>query len=230
MQYGNENLINRQMWVKKTLTSLPNGLKIIDVGAGECQYKKYCSHLQYVSQDFNQYNGEGDGVGFQTGKWDLSTIDIVSDITDIPVQDESFDVVLCTEVLEHVPDPVSALNEMNRILKKGGVMIITSPFCSLTHFAPYHFADGFNKYFYEFHFKRLGYDIFEITPNGNYFKYISQELIRLPSMIKTYLKGNQLLIKLLTYALRYIISSSDTNDTKSSEILCYGYHIQAQKK
>lgn len=68
MPYGANNLLNRQIWVKEALTKLPSGSKIIDVGAGECQYKQYCSHLEYVSQDFNQYNGKGDGVGFQTGE------------------------------------------------------------------------------------------------------------------------------------------------------------------
>jgi 2-polyprenyl-3-methyl-5-hydroxy-6-metoxy-1,4-benzoquinol methylase len=45
-------------------------------------------------------------------KWDISQIDIISDITSIPVLNYSFDIVLCTEVLEHVPNPVAAIEEM----------------------------------------------------------------------------------------------------------------------
>jgi ubiquinone/menaquinone biosynthesis C-methylase UbiE len=128
------------------LKKIPAGYKILDAGAGECQFKKYCTHLNYVSQDFAQYNGDGN-VGLQMGSWDNTQLDIVSDITSIPVADGSFDAVMCTEVLEHVPDPVAALKEMNRTLRSGGYLMITVPFASLTHFAPYHFASGLNKFF-----------------------------------------------------------------------------------
>lgn len=229
MNYGDENLLNRQKWVMKTLEALPPGLKIIDVGAGECQYKKYCDHLDYISQDFNQYTGEGDGVGFQTGEWDVSRIDIVSDIVNIPVENECFDVVLCTEVLEHVPDPVLALKEMTRILRKGGIIIVTAPFCSLTHFAPYHFSDGFNQYFFQYHFDNLNIKIVEISSNGNYFKYIGQELQRLPSMAKKYLSSNSILIKLFSMLLVKLITLIDNNNNGSESILCFGYHVIGKK-
>jgi ubiquinone/menaquinone biosynthesis C-methylase UbiE len=229
MKYANDNLINRQFWVEKVLKNLSPGLKIIDVGAGECQYKKHCDHLEYVSQDFNQYTGKGDGVGFQTGNWDVSRIDIVSDILKIPVNDESFDVVLCTEVLEHVPDPISALKEMTRILRKGGTLIVTSPFCSLTHFAPYHYCDGFNKYFYEFHLSSFNYEILEISANGNYFKYVSQELQRLPSMVYQYLNKNSFVVKIISILLVRVLSWIDRGDSGSETILCFGYHVRAKK-
>lgn len=227
---GNNNLVNRQKWVESVLLNLPAGLSILDVGAGECQYKRFCTHLNYVSQDFNQYTGEGDNVGLQTGTWDVSKIDIISDILSIPVPNEQFDVVLCTEVLEHVPDPIGAINEMNRILKKGGVMIITSPFCSLTHFAPYHFCDGFNKYFYEYHFDRLQYEMLEITANGNYFEYLAQELRRLPSVTEQYAYKSGVPAKILSALLIKLLNIYNKNDKESNTLLCYGYHVRAKKK
>lgn len=64
-------------------------------GAGGLQYKKYCTHLEYVSQDFGQYDGKGNSIGLQTPEWDNTKLDIVSDITNIPVSDASFDGVIC---------------------------------------------------------------------------------------------------------------------------------------
>ena len=88
---GTRNLIDRQLWVKEALQNLPKGARLLDAGAGEQQYKQYCSHLNYVSQDFCEYEGEGNKHGLQTGTWDVSKIDIVSDINNIPEPDASFD-------------------------------------------------------------------------------------------------------------------------------------------
>ena len=146
---GTYNSEIRDAWVSKTLSALPAGLKLLDAGAGEQRYKKHCSHLEYISQDFCQYDGTGDKQGLQTGQWDTSKIDIVCDIAHIPLESQSVDCVLCTEVLEHVPDPVAVLKELCRLVKEDGYLIVTAPITSLTHFAPYHFATGFNRYWYE---------------------------------------------------------------------------------
>ena len=159
---GTANASTRETWVEKVLSEVPKGARLLDAGAGECQFRKYCGHLVYVSQDIAEYTGEGNAVGLQTGKWDTSAIDIIGDITNIPEPDGSFDAVLCTEVLEHLTDPVRALHEMARLLKVGGTLIITAPFCSLTHFAPYHYSTGFNRYFYEHHLAALGFEITDL--------------------------------------------------------------------
>lgn len=164
-------------WVIRQLKALPTGLRILDAGAGERRFEPYCSHLQYVSQDFGQYDGGGDGAGLQTGKWDNSRLDIVSDITRIPVEDASFDAILCSEVFEHIPDAITAVREFARILKPGGTLLITAPFNSLTHFAPYHFC-GYNRYWYLHHLPALGLEIEIIDHNGSWFAFIAQELRR----------------------------------------------------
>ena len=126
--FKNINEENRQSWIEKTLARLPEGARILDAGTGELKNRQYCENLQYVSQDFCQYDGDGDQAALQSGDWDTSRIDIVSDITDIPVEDASFDHVLCSEVFEHIKYPDKALAEFYRILKPGGTVIITAPF------------------------------------------------------------------------------------------------------
>src|SRR5204863_1582506 len=128
----------RQAWLKKTLAALPAGGRILDAGAGELRNKPLCAHLFYVSQDFGRYEGTGDGKGLHAGQWDTSRIDVVSDITAIPQPDASFDAILCSEVLEHIPEPTKALDEFARLLKPGGKLVLTAPFASLVHLAAYH--------------------------------------------------------------------------------------------
>ncbi|MBQ6773977.1 MAG: class I SAM-dependent methyltransferase [Synergistaceae bacterium] len=227
---GQDNPSNRDEWVKSQLQAIPSGKRLLDAGAGECKYKEYCSHLVYVSQDFNQYTGTGDGKGLQTGKWDTSRIDIVSDIVNIPEPDASFDVILCTEVFEHLFNPADAVREFARLLKTGGRLIITAPFCSLTHFAPYHFATGFNSYWYERVLKENNLIPVSITRNGNYFSYIAQELRRLDGVGKKY-SGLNLgitgrLAKEIMLRKLYLM---DKNDNSSGELLCFGYHVLAEK-
>ena len=217
-------------WVRRALLSLPKGQRILDAGAGELRMKPFCAHLDYVSQDFCQYEGSGDGTALQTGAWDTSRIDIVSNITSMPVPDASFDAVLCTEVLEHVPDPVAALVEFHRVLKPGGALLLTAPFCSLTHFAPYHYSAGLNRYWYEEHLGRLGIRIEEIVANGNWFEFVGQELSRARFVSRTY--ASPLLGWLMLAAslpMRAVLALLSRMDKGSDQLLCYGFMVKARK-
>lgn len=228
---GLHNERTRREWLGRVLTNIPAGYKILDAGAGECQFKPLCSHLEYTSQDFSQYDGVGSAVGLQTGVWDTSRIDVVSDISDIPLPAASFDVIMCTEVLEHVPSPVSALTEFGRLLKVGGLLILTAPYCSLTHFAPYHFSSGFNRFFYRYHLDSLGFDIIELSSNGNFFEYLAQEVRRIESVAAKY-AGSTGLIKAERKSIEEVLSLLEqysSVDSGSDELLCFGFHVLAKK-
>lgn len=227
---GTTNESARVEWIEKTLQQIPEGLTILDAGAGESQFKKYCSHLKYIAQDFGQYQGEGD-VGLQTGTWDNSKLDIVSDILSIPLPDHSVDAIMCTEVLEHIPDPLGAIKEFSRLIKPGGYLLITAPFASLTHFAPYHFASGLSRFFYEKHLPENGFTINELQLNGNYFEYLAQENRRIKQVAKKYAGTNlNIFHKIIIHLNLLILQELSKKDTGSSELLCYGIHVFARKK
>ena len=225
------NAAPREQWLERTLAGFPRGARILDAGAGELSKKKYCAHLDYVSQDFGRYDGTGDGRGLQTGAWRQSDLDIVSDITCIPEPDNAFDAVLCAEVLEHVPDPIAALRELHRLLRPGGMLILTAPFCAFTHFAPYFFHTGFSEYWYRFHLDTLGMDIVELTPNGNFPAYLTQELRRLPDIAQRY---SELRLSLLERLASRVVESAlmrvHKADSASHQFACFGWHVLARKR
>lgn len=225
----NVNEKNRNQWLAKTLSAVPPGLRILDAGAGELRNKPLCAHLNYVSQDFCQYEGTGDGRGLQTGIWDTSKIDLVCDIVNISEPDASFDVILCSEVFEHLPDALKALEEFERLLKPGGKLIVTAPFASFVHFAPYHYASGFSRYWYEYHLPQRNFEILELLPNGDWFSYVKQELLRLPGMARSC--GDRL------WPLTYFVTGIGVvylclrgKSRKADELASFGWHCIAVKR
>lgn len=225
---GGEDI--RCTWLQKKLSEIPAGKKILDAGAGELRWKSACTHLDYISQDFCQYDGTGDDRGLQTGTWNTAKIDIVCDVIDMPFEDNSFDVVLCTEVLEHLPYPELAIKEFSRILKKDGIMILTAPFASLTHFAPYHFCTGFNCYWYEKHLQDYGCEIQEINKERNYFECIKMELAQVPMMVRNYSNYELRLIdKVLLILMMRRLYKMSLRDLDSGQVLCQGYHVIGRK-
>ena len=130
----------RDKFIKNELSKLPNGSLLLDAGCGSQPYKEDCNHLKYLAQDFGQYksdervsftDGAGGGSGYKYGK-----IDYLGDIWKIDERDGFFDVILCTEVFEHIPYPVETIKEFSRLLKKNGLLILTAPSNCLRHMDP----------------------------------------------------------------------------------------------
>lgn len=70
---------------------------------------------------------------------------ILGDVQALGVRDGSFSVVLCTEVLEHVPEPQRAIDELYRVLEPGGMLLLTTRFLFPIHDAPHDYF-RFTKY------------------------------------------------------------------------------------
>lgn len=86
---------------------------------------------------------------------DLNTApNILADVTQTPLQAESVDCILCTEVLEHLPDPQACVDEIYRLLRDDGLAFASTPFFYPVHADPYDFQrfteDGLRHLFREF--------------------------------------------------------------------------------
>lgn len=229
------NAAARERWIAHTLEALPPGGSLLDVGAGEGRFRRNCDHLDYIAQDIAQYDGHGNERGLHTGQWDVRGLDLVCDLYDIP-EERLYDAVLCSEVLEHVTDPVAAIEKLARLVRVGGTLIVTAPFVSVTHLAPYHYATGFSEYFYRHHLDRLGFTIERLEPNGGYFDFLDQELSRIPFVRRTYGRSwADPLLLATTLAVRACIrllaaTDGEPDRRNSSELLTFGWHVVARRR
>jgi len=106
---------------------IPAGSEFIDVGCGAgYALRRAVEELKCRGNGIDPQPGEH-GVG-RYNKENIESLTIVQGVSEnIPFADNTFDVVYCSHVLEHVNDEQKALLEMKRILKPGGVFIIGVP-------------------------------------------------------------------------------------------------------
>jgi SAM-dependent methyltransferase len=142
------------------------------VGAGSAPYRKFFSHCRYFTQDFARLDPS------QLLHGAYADVDYVSDAASIPVETGSFDAVICTEVLEHVAEPIKVVKEISRVLRPGGKLILTAPLGSGIHQEPFHFYGGFTPYWYERFLAQAGFEDIQVEPNAGSFRAFSQESLR----------------------------------------------------
>jgi SAM-dependent methyltransferase len=134
----------------------------LDVGCGPRPYEK------------TFFNGASRYIGLDYLS-DRSKPDIISSALDLPFQPAIFDTVVCTEVLEHVPDPLRALKEMNRVLKPGGSLVLTVPLYWPRHEVPYDFYrypyDGFLHLM-----QTAGFELQKLFSRGRSYAFLGQAI------------------------------------------------------
>ena len=98
--------------------------------------------------------------------------DVRADIVALPFRSGAFDAVKATEVLEHVPDPASALRECARVLHAGGHLVVTVPFLERLHGDPDDYA-RFTETMWTRLLAEAGLRPVQITPQGGYFSHLA---------------------------------------------------------
>jgi len=113
-------------------------LRVLDVGCGFKPWRKFFNtDILYAGIDFSAK---------------CSAADAVAAAEHIPFPAQSFDAIICSEMLEHSRHPESVIGELRRISKPGALLFISSPFFFPEHGAPYDFQ-RLTRYFYLDEFK-----------------------------------------------------------------------------
>jgi SAM-dependent methyltransferase len=134
--------------------------RVLDIGAGEAPYRELFSEHTYVTLDYEDTPHSGE-------------VDLHGAADAIPAESDTFDVILCTQVLEHVPRPRQALQEFHRVLGPGGLLVATVPFTWEEHERPYDFF-RYTRYGIEQLLAEAGFGEIEVRPRTDCFTTLAQ--------------------------------------------------------
>lgn len=142
--------------------------RVLDVGAGEAPWRDLLPvGVEYVGVDADLSGEFGmrrkSSITYYDGKR-------------LPYDDGSFDHVLCTEVLEHVSDPLAFLADVKRVLRHGGTLILTVPWSARLHHLPYDYG-RFTRFGLAALLESTGYSGVTIEERGNDIAVIANKLI-----------------------------------------------------
>jgi ubiquinone/menaquinone biosynthesis C-methylase UbiE len=227
------NLRNRDAWVAAQASTIPPGTRVLDAGAGSAPYRALFAHCRYETQDFTQL----DDAQLRHGSY--GRIDHVCDMTAIPVPDATFGAVLCTEVIEHHPEPIRVIAELARVLVPGGRLLLTAPLGSGIHQEPYHFYGGYTPYWYERFLPQAGLTNITIEANAGSLRHIGQETIRFVRMTRPFTQKMGLIRELIWLPVWVVLApilglivpvaarAMDRFDTRQH--FTVGYHVSAER-
>jgi SAM-dependent methyltransferase len=142
-----------RIWLERDLAtfaaSIPPGSKILDAGSGNQPYKALFSNHVYETADFEKVDKT----------YQASTY--VCDLAHIPTEDQTFDAIIFTQVMEHLPDPTAVIHELLRVLKPGGYLFYSGPLFYEEHEVPYDFF-RYTQYGVRHLFTSVGFTIEDI--------------------------------------------------------------------
>ncbi|MBX4199207.1 class I SAM-dependent methyltransferase [Candidatus Parcubacteria bacterium] len=201
-----ERFLQRHATTKRTL----------DVGSGGSAYSKYFPDRLTMDLDPTRKP------------------EVVADAHDLPFKDEEFEVILCTEVLEHVKNPFKVESELRRVAKRGGQLILSTRFVFPLHDTPHDYW-RYTKYGLRELFKE--WEIVEIVEETENFSAIGALLQRLAFQSELrFNKLSKLVLFLLAFILDHLngLTLREYGDIKhvgrDKNIMTTGYYIVCKKK
>jgi len=159
---GNPSRVRLAEFIAARAQFLPARALVLDAGAGEHTYAPLFEHTSYESADFEQVDKPYRKATY------------TCDLAEIPVDPERYDAVLCSQVLEHIPDPLRVLTELRRVLKPGGELWLTAPLFYEEHEKPYDFFRYTQFGLYHL-LEAAGFVVDSVEPLEGYFATLSYQ-------------------------------------------------------
>jgi SAM-dependent methyltransferase len=154
-------------FVIEIAATVPAGARVLDLGAGDAPYRELFDHAEYLTSDWANSPHPGGREA-----------DIIGPADSLPVRDREFALVLCTQVLEHVPEPALVLSECFRVLEPGGFLALTAPLLWELHEEPYDYY-RFTEHGLRHLLTSAGFSAVEVSPRGRAPSAIAQLLLNL---------------------------------------------------
>lgn len=205
---------------KKILDSLNKAIPylkgdLLDVGCGNKPYQLIMQAEKYTGADVS------------LSPHDQDKFDIVFDGLNIPLNNNNFDSVLCTEVLEHSDDPVKLMSEIYRVLKTNGHAFITAPMFIEHHEVPYDFR-RFTYYGMKKIAEDSGFKVLFIDGRGNFLSVFVAAIYMTISQFISIRPFSDIIYWCL-FPFTYFIYNLDRFKKKKPEINSLGWQMLVQK-
>ena len=196
--------------------------RCLDVGCGDQPYRPLLLHPPFQICELLGLDRAGQ-------RCQHTPPDLVWHNGTIPLPDESIDSALCTEVLEHCPDPCNLLIEVHRVLKPGSSLLLTIPFLWPLHEVPHDWC-RYTPFALQQLLEAAGFRVEDLRPLGGYDHSLAQMLalwVRRRPMNRWLRAGLTLLIYPLWTMLR-VIPEPDSNPFGEGQMIT-GLWARAQK-
>lgn len=144
--------------VRQFAASLPEKTSVLDAGAGELRFSSLFTKQRYVAVDL----AVGDAA------WDYSHLDVLGDLERLPLAADSFDAALSIVTLEHVRRPHLVMEELARVLRPGGRLLIVVPHEWEVHQAPHDYF-RYTRYGLDHLLTSAGLVVRRLDPVGGFF-------------------------------------------------------------
>jgi SAM-dependent methyltransferase len=202
---------------------------MLDAGAGDSPYRDLFSHVKYEAADVCVRDAH-----------EYQHVDYVCDLSEIPVENNRYDFILCTQVLEHVPHPQKVLGEFCRVLKPGGTLWLSAPLSFEEHEIPYDFF-RYTQYGFRILMETAGLDVIAIGWVQGYLGTLAYQLNLarhcLPSLPRMYgggglgwfAAGLSLLLRPLFLLLAVYFARLDLRAKYVGAGHCLDYYVIARK-
>lgn len=142
------------------------GGDLLDLGCGQAPlYATYRSHVDSITC-----------VDWVKSPHNIDHIDIACDLSKpLPIDNNQFDTIILSDVLEHIPEPKFLVSELFRILRPEGILFLNVPFYYCIHEAPHDYY-RYTRHALEYFLEENDFELLEITPIGGSVEIISDIL------------------------------------------------------